>query len=123
MGYAARRNPISREGKRDLDALAMARIARGCQFIKTPNQLEALLDRMCEKDPDTDREKTRAFLFELCSFDPVAIEAEQRQEAHAKQVAETLKTRPDLYRELVARLPPDMQRAFHILNRHRHATD
>lgn len=123
MGYAARRNPISRHGNPDPEALAMARIVRGCQFIRTPTQLEMLLDRICERQPDTDREATRDFLWEFCAFDAEAIRVEEAQVAQAAKIKAILDTpqQRDMYHELVRRLPADMQRAFAILNGHRHA--
>jgi hypothetical protein len=124
MGYAARRNPLSREGGKDPQHVAMAQIVRGCQWVKTPNQLEALLDRIVEREPDIDVDKTRDFLWEFCAFDPAAIEAEERQLAHARRMEEILAKdgRKDMYDQLVKRLPPDMQRAFAILNGVRNAS-
>jgi hypothetical protein len=78
VGRAARANPISHEGGKSPEQVAFARIVRGCTFIKTPKQLELLLDRIQERDPEARRDVIRDYLWEFCAFDPDAIEWEEK---------------------------------------------
>jgi hypothetical protein len=92
MGRAARMNPISHDGGKDPNAVAMARIIRGCSFIKTPAQLEKVLDRICAHDPEARRDVIRDFMWDLCTFDAAAIahEDEQRRLAERRAAAYTI---------------------------------
>jgi hypothetical protein len=113
MGRAARANPRAATPGKDAEAVAMARIIRGCSWITTPKQLEMVLTRF----PEAERDAVRDFLWEHCAFDANAIEQEERRGFEHRRFHAAYGQRPAIETKLEG-LPADMRRAIDILTRH-----